>query len=104
MVNIIHVDIHCDDERKITAVEIKLKSCPEEEVNENSQHLVARASAAFYSLSLFSEFGKTLKTQLNPKRKNIMNITVTLRENELSFEDVARFIDAFQEALDDSPF
>lgn len=104
MINIIHINIHCDDDRHVTTLEIKLKSCPQEQVNENHQHLVARASAAFHALDLFSEYGKALKTELNPKRLNVVNMVVTLYDNNLSFRDISEFIDAFQKELDESPF
>ena len=104
MINIIHVNVHCDDQRKVTALEIKLKSIPEEKVNEGAQHLVARVSAAFYALPLFSDVGKTLKTTLNPNRPNVVDLVVNIRESELSFADVAGFIDMFQKELDESPF
>ncbi len=104
MINIVHVNIHCDDERHITTLEIKLKSCPQEQVNENSQHLVARVSAAFHALELLPEYGRELKTILNPKRRNIVNLIVALNNNDLSFYSISKFIDAFQEELDKSPF
>ena len=104
MINIVHINVHCDDERKITALEIKLKSCPEEAVNANNQHLIARVSAAFYSLRLFAEYGKNIKMELNPKRQDIINLHVTFWENRLTFRDVAQFTDSFQEALDNAPF
>ena len=104
MINIVHINVHCDDERKITALDIKLKSCPEEAVNASNQHLIARVSAAFYSLRLFAECGKNIKMELNPKRQDIVNLHVTFWENKLLFRDVATFIDSFQEALDNAPF
>ena len=104
MINIVHIDVHCDDERKITALEIKLKSCPEEAVNASNQHLIARVSAAFCSLRLFAEHGKNIKMEINPKRPDILNLDIIFWENKLEFKDVARFIEAFQKALDDAPF
>ena len=104
MINIVHLDVNYDDDRRLTSMEIKLKSIPEEAVNENSQHLIARINAAFYSLALFSEAGKTAKIEINPRRRNIVNLNVTLWENNLRPQDIAAFIDGFQEALDNSPF
>lgn len=104
MINIVHVNVHFDDARKITALEIKLKSCPEEAVNASSQHLIARVSAAFYSLKLFAEYGKNIKMDLNPKRQNIVNLSIRFWEKELTFKDVSTFIESFQEALDNAPF
>ena len=104
MINIVHLDINCNDNRRLTGMEIKLKSMPQEAVNENSQHLIARISAAFYSLRLFSEAGKTAKIEINPRRPNIVNLSITLWENSLKPQDIAAFIEGFQEALDNSPF
>ena len=104
MVNIIHLDVHFDDNRKITAVEVKLKACPEEEVNESSQHLVARVSSAFYAMDFFSDYGKTIKTTLNPKRTDVVDILVTLKENNLNLQNISKYVEEFQEKLDSSPF
>ena len=104
MVNVINVHVHCNDHSNITAMDIKLKSCPEESVNTSSQHLVARVSAAFNSLSLFSECGKNFRMELNPKRENVVNLHISLWENTLSFQDIGEFIDAFQKELLNSPF
>ena len=104
MVNIIHLNVHCDDNRRVTALEIKLKSIPEEVENENSQHLVARVSAAFFATTLLADAGKSLRTTLNPKRRNVVNLHVVFRENNLSFDDVTKFINAFQCELDKAPF
>ena len=104
MINIVHLDVNYDDNRRLTSMEIKLKSMPQEAVNESSQHLVARTSAAFYSLRLFSDAGKTAKIEINPRRRNIVNLNITLWENNLKPQDIAAFIEGFQEALDNSPF
>ena len=103
MINIVHIDIHCSDQRKITAVEIKLKSFTTEEGEALSGHpLVATVSSAFFKTTLLSDVGKSLKTVLNPKRSNVINLIVTLKDSDLTFEDVARFSDALQRALDDT--
>ena len=105
MINVVHVDFHFDDNRKITAIEVKLKSCPQEEVNEERQHLVARISAAFYSLDLFSDYGKTMQTNLDANRKDIVDIFVTLeKDNNLSLVELANYVTELQQELDKSPF
>ena len=105
MINIVHHEVHFDDNRSITAVEIKLKSCPEEKVNEECQHLVARVSSAFYALDLFSDYGKKIETNLDIKRKNIVDIFVTLRkDNDLDIVELAEYIKEFQKELDKAPF
>ena len=104
MINIINQVIRCNDKRMVTALEIKLKACPEEMVNENEQHLVARVSAAFHASDLFAKYGKTLKTELNPRRKNVVNLVVSLHENSLSFKEIGEFVESFQEEIDKTPF
>ena len=103
MINIVHIDIHCNDQRTITAIEIKLKSFTEEDGEALSGHpLIATVSAAFFKTTLLTDVGKSLKTVLNPKRSNVVNLIVTLKETQLSFEDVARFTEALQTALDET--
>ncbi|MBQ5812058.1 hypothetical protein IIW29_00570 [Candidatus Saccharibacteria bacterium] len=87
----------------ITAIEIKLKSFTEEDGEALSGHpLIATVSAAFFKTTLLTDVGKSLKTVLNPKRSNVVNLIVTLKETQLSFEDVARFTEALQKALDET--
>ena len=98
MINIVHTNIHLDDDRKITAIEVKLKS-----KNGLSGHpLIATISAAFFQTTLLYDSGNALQIVPNPERKNIVNIIVTLKETEksLSFNDVANYLDALQKALD----
>lgn len=104
MINIVNQVIRCNDERQVTALEIKLKACPEESVNENEQHLVARVSAAFHASDLFGKYGKALKTELNPRRPNVVNLVVSLHDNNLSFEEIGKFVETFQEEIDKTPF
>ena len=105
MINIVHYEVHFDDNRRITAVEIKLKSCPQEQVNEEQQHLVARTSAAFYALDLFSNYGKKMETNIDVCRRDIVDMFISFKKNNpLSVEDLARYILEFQMKLDESPF
>ena len=98
MINIVHVNIHCNDNRRITAIEAKLKS-----INDLSGHpLLTTVSAAFFKTTLLTDSGDALQIVPNPDRKDIVNIIVTLKETDLSFTDVARFLDAFQTALDET--
>ena len=101
MVNIVHIDIHCDDDRKITAIEIKLKYVNKEDESVLSgQTLVATVSAAFFKTTLLVDVGKSLK--ITPgKRDDIVNLTVRI-DGDLKFEDVARFSEALQNALDET--
>lgn len=103
MVNIIHVNIHCNDRRKITAVEVKLKSFKEEDKPALSGHpLVATVSAAFYKTTLLTDVGKQLITKLNPKRADIIDLIVYLKENSITFEDVSKFVEYLQKSLDET--
>ena len=99
MLNIVHVDINCNDQRRITRVEVKVKSS--ESGDKLSGHpLVATVSAAFYKTTLLADSGTSLQTALNTKRKNVVDLSVTLKkDNELTFLDVAKFIEALQVAL-----
>ena len=102
MINIVHVDIHLDDERNITAVEMKLKSLEDNKPELSGHPLIATVSAAFYKTTLLTDFGKSLTTELNPNRSNIINLTVSLKENTMTYEDVGKFVDYFQKALDET--
>ena len=103
MINIVHVNIHCDDQRKITAVELKLKSLTKEGETDMVGHtLVATVSAAFFKTTLLTDAGKSLETAINPKRNNIVNMTIRIANDNLTLADVGRFADAFQEALDNT--
>ena len=62
MINIVNLVVRYNDNRKITGIELKLKAIPEESENDDTQHLVARVSAAFHASTLFGETGKSLKT------------------------------------------
>ena len=104
MINIINFVIRLDDKRKITGIELKLKAIPEEKENDDRQHLVARVSAAFYATTLFGDVGKSMKTTLNTRRKDVVNIDICFKENNLTLNDIASFIDAYQKHLDESPF
>lgn len=105
MINIVHVNIHCNDDRNITKVELKLKSLTTEENQQNTMvgHiLVATVSAAFFKTTLLTDAGRSLETALNPKRQNIVNLTINITNDNLTLADVGRFTDAFQTALDET--
>ena len=97
MISIVHVNIHCDDKRNITAVEVKLKS-----IDDLSGHpLIATISSSFFQTTLLSDSGNALQIIPNPDRKDIVNFVVSVKEGDsLSFADVANFLSAFQKALD----
>ena len=98
MINIVHVDINCNDERRIMSIELKLKSLG----NTLTIHqLIATVSSAFFKTTLLADEGGTLKTAINKKRKNVVDLTISFnKENNLKPNDIANFIDVLQEAID----
>ena len=103
MVNIVHVDIHCDDNREITAVEIKVKSTDDKGKPDLTGHpLVATVSAAFYKTTLLADVGESLMTKINKDRPEIVDLIVNLKENEITYVDVAKFVEYLQKALDET--
>ena len=100
MINIVHVDIHFDDQRKMTAIEIKVKSVSKEDML-SGHPLVSTTSAAFYETTLLADVGEHLETAINPNRNNVVNLKVVLKDdNDLTYEDVGNFLNSFQSALD----
>ena len=102
MINIIHTDIYYDDNRKITAIEVKLKSFSTNNKPTLVGHqLYATASFAFYQTTLLADVGKDIKTIPCPERNNVVDLVITIKESNLTASDVARFTDALQRALDE---
>ncbi len=99
MNNIVHVEVYCDDKRNITAVAVKVKHFGEKI---EPHAFVATVSAAFYRTTLLSDVGKSLKTELNPKRHDVVDLIVTLKKNSIKQVDVGNFLEAFQNALDET--
>ena len=102
MINIVHDNTHYDDKRVITAIEVKLK-----DFGENGglfgQSLVTTISIAFFKTTLLTDVGKSVKISINPKRNNIVNLYISLdKENDLTRDDVARFLNALQAAIDET--
>lgn len=104
MINIVHYEVCCNDRRAITAIVIKLKFFREEGKQDLYDHaLVATVSAAFYRTTLLTDVGESLTTSLNPKRGDIINLKIAIKESaELVFADVGNFMVAFQRALDET--
>ena len=101
MVNIVHIDVHCSDDKKITALELKIKNIAEEgKPLLDEQYLLATVSAAFYKTTLLADVGKSFRTITNSRRRNIVDIIIVLKKNNFSINDVANVVHAFQEALD----
>lgn len=95
------MDIHCNNEREITAIDIKLRSFNS---TLSGHQLTATISAAFFKTTLLTDAGGVLNISLNAQRSDVVDITIDLRESKkeihLTFEDIAHFMSAFQEALD----
>ena len=103
MINIIFYAVRNNDNGKIKSLEVKLKASPEEAVNENTHNLVARVSATFYSLKLYSENGESVR--MSTRARNIVDINIRfVDENILSDEVISSFISNFRKALNHSPF
>lgn len=101
MINVIHINLHYDDHRNITALEVKLKFIKNDDDSELSEHrLVATVSAAFCRTTLLANEGKSLTIKSNPNRDNIVNLSITFKENNMGLCDIANFIQAFQSELD----
>lgn len=101
MINIVHVEANLNDERVVTSLNIKMKYI--KNGNDLTEHqLVATVSAAFYKTTLLVDVGKNLKTELNPKRGDIVNLVVILKNNSLQPRDVSNFLEAFQKAIDET--
>lgn len=99
MINIVNVGIKYDDQRQITALEIKLKSFTKDE---NERHfLIATVSAAFFKTTLLQDVGKKMNVALG-NRNDIVNLTIRFKDNTLTLHDIANFVDAFQKAVDET--
>ena len=99
MINIVNVKTHCDDNRNITAIEVKLKS-----IGDISGHpLIATISSSFFQTTFLSDSGNKLQIIPDEDRKDIVDFIVSVKEyDSLSFTDVANFLSAFQKALDET--
>lgn len=102
MINVVHVDVNCNDARKITSLELKLKFIETETDKLNSHIFTAQISMAFFKTTLLEDAGKCLKIIANPKRPCIINMVIDLEKDNLTCHDVANFLEAFQKALDET--
>ena len=97
MINIVDYNNHLDDHRKTSRLEIKLKDTS----FTDGQKLVSRVTAAFCKTTLLIDVGRSFGVALNPKRNEIVNLTISIKDdNMLSFTDIANFLTAFQNELD----
>jgi hypothetical protein len=104
MINIVHLDLYYSDQREITAVELKLKSFTDEKGGEAlSGHLLnGTVSAAFFKTTLLTDAGQNLRITPDPDRGHVIDLKINLSKRDLTLEDITRFVNAFQEALDNT--
>lgn len=102
MINIVHYESDYNDERKITAVRVKLKYIVKGEEDVLPRHaLVATVSASFFDTTLLTDVGESVEISPNPKRGDIINLKIKIeKDKNLSFEDIGRFLGALQTSLD----
>ena len=95
MINIVNVVIRYDDERRVTAVKLKLKT-----VGDESEALT-KVMMAFAKTSLASS-ERELSVARDPKRSDIVNFRVSLADNGIGAKSVAEFIDTLQRLIDNT--
>ena len=104
MINIVHLDIYYSDQREITAIEMKLKSFDDEKGGKalSGHPLNATVSAAFFSTTLLDDAGTNFRLTPDPERGHVIDLKVNFFKKDLTLTDVNRFIEAFQNALDNT--
>lgn len=105
MINIIHNRTHCDDKRRISALEIKVKSFKDEGSDKilTGHSLVATVSCAFLKTTILTDEGKSYETRVNSRRQNIVDLSISFKhDTKLTFKDISNFLEAFQKTLDET--
>ena len=103
MINIVHLDVYYSDQKEITAIEMKLKSFDDEKGGALSGHpLNATVSAAFFNTTLLDDAGTNFRLTPDPERGHVIDLKVNFFKKDLTLTDVNRFIEAFQNALDNT--
>ena len=101
MIRIIHYAVNLDDDSNITSIELKFKHIKTGHEECQLQYpLLTTISMAFCKPTLLKDVGKAFKLAINPRRKDIVNMTINLKQSQLSNVDVGKFIAYFQEVLD----
>lgn len=102
MINIVHLDVYYSDQREITAIEMKLKSLENAEGGKalSGHPLNATVSAAFFYTTLLDDAGTNFRLTPDPERGHVIDLKVNFFKRDLTLNDVNRFIEAFQKALD----
>lgn len=103
MIEIVHVELHCNDQSKVTAIEIKLKSFDTNKEDKilSGHYLAATVSVAFLKTTLLTDSGKSFNMEPNTKRNNVVNLFINLKEY-LTFTNVANFLNTFQKTLNET--
>ena len=98
MIKIIHYSVNLDDDTNITSIELKFKHIQKENDYEEYPLLTA-ISVALCKSTLLEDVGKAFKLAINPRRKDIANMTINLKQSQLSNVDIGNFVAYFQEVL-----
>ena len=98
MIKIIHYSVSLDDDTNITSIELKFKHIQKENDYEEYPLLTA-ISVALCKSTLLEDVGKAFKLAINPRRKDIANMTINLKQSQLSNVDIGNFVAYFQEVL-----
>ena len=98
MIKIIHYSVSLDDDTNITSIELKFKHIQKE--NDYKEYpLLTAISVALCKSTLLEDVGKAFKLAINPRRKDIANMTINLKQSQLSNVDIGNFVAYFQEVL-----
>lgn len=98
MIKIIHYSVSLDDDTNITSIELKFKHIQKE--NDYGEYpLLTAISVALCKSTLLEDVGKAFKLAINPRRKDIANMTINLKQSQLSNVDIGNFVAYFQEVL-----
>ena len=85
-------------------MDVKLKSVGDDQEQKLSGHeLVATVSVGFFKTTILTDIpGSTLEVKPNETRKDIVTLVISFsKENTLTINDIANFITAFQEAVNE---
>ena len=104
MVNVVHVEYHLDDRRTIRKLEIKIKSFRQQndEKTLSGHPLAATIGNAFFRTTLLTDENAAFEVKPNPKRGDIFDVLVSFEKNNLTYRDISNFLEAFQEAMDNT--
>ena len=100
MIKIVNYTVRLDDDGNITSIELKFKHITREKDHAEVYPLLTTISIAFSKTTLLEDVGKAFRLAANPRRKDIANMAINLKESKLSHLDIGKFITYFQEVLD----